>query len=53
MGIVEVAENIQRKEEKTMMGMNKGKSLFDHLNFDEHYEKIEKAEQSQLKFNID
>ncbi|MFC2164076.1 RraA family protein [Acidobacteriota bacterium] len=51
--IVEVAENIQQTEEKVMLGMNKGQNLFDYLNFNEHYEKIEKKEQSQLKFIVD
>lgn len=51
--IVESAEKIQRTEEKIMIGMNKGKSLFDYLNFDEHYNKIKDGEQSQLKFILE
>jgi regulator of RNase E activity RraA len=52
-GIVDVAESIQKKEEKVMLGMNKGKSLFDHLNFEEHYKKIKENHQSQLKFIVE
>lgn len=51
--VVEVAENIQRNEEIIMLSMKKGKSLFDCLNFDDHYEKIERNEQSQLKFIVE
>ena len=53
LGIIEVAENVQRSEEKVILSMNKGESLFDCLNFDEHYRKIEKNEQSQLRFIVD
>lgn len=53
LGIIEVAENVQRTEEKVMLNMNKGKSLFDCLNFDEYYRNIEKNEQNQLKFIVD
>ncbi len=53
LAIVKIAEDIQRKEEKVMLSMKKGKSLFDYLNFDEHYEKIEKIEQSQLEFIVE
>jgi hypothetical protein len=36
-----------------MLGMKKGGSLFDYLNFDEHYAKIEKNEPSRLRFIVD
>jgi len=50
--IIEVAENIQKTEEKVMGGMNKGQSLFDYLNFNEHYEKITAGKQSYLEFLV-
>jgi regulator of RNase E activity RraA len=51
--IIEVAENIQKTEEKIMLGLNKGQSLFDYMNFEEHYEKIQMQDSSQLKFTVE
>lgn len=50
--IVESAKNIQKTEEKVMYGMNRGQSLLDFLNFDEHFKKITEGEQSRLKFLV-
>jgi len=52
-GVIEAAQNIQKQEEQVIQGMQKGGSLFDYLNFDEHYDKIEKHEPSRLKFMVD
>jgi 4-hydroxy-4-methyl-2-oxoglutarate aldolase len=51
--VIEVAETVQKTEEKVMLAMERGRSLFDCLNFDDHYEKIQKKEQSQLKFMVE
>jgi len=53
MDILEAAEDIQKMEEKVMLAMERGQSLFDCLNFDEHYKRIQKQEQSQLRFITD
>lgn len=48
--IVDTAEIIQQKEEKVLAKMEEGQSLFDMLNFSEHYERISLKQKSQLVF---
>jgi RraA family protein len=48
--LIPLAEEIQRKEALALVRMNKGDSLFDMLNFDEHFEKRKRGEESKLKF---
>lgn len=50
--ILDVAENIQRIEEKVLMKMEDGKSLIDMLNFYDHYAKIDKKQESKLIFTV-
>jgi 4-hydroxy-4-methyl-2-oxoglutarate aldolase len=48
--IVGTAEIIQQNEEKVLAKMEEGKSLFDMLNFREHYGRISQKKKSQLFF---
>ena len=50
--IVDAAESIQQKEEKVLAKMEEGQSLFDMLNFREHYERISQKQKSQLIFRV-
>ena len=50
--ILDVAENIQRIEEKVLMKMEDGNSLIDMLNFYDHYAKIDKKQESKLIFTV-
>jgi 4-hydroxy-4-methyl-2-oxoglutarate aldolase len=47
--ILPVAEGIQAAEAAVLERLAAGDSLFRHLNFDEHYERIGKGEDSQLR----
>lgn len=48
--VIELAEEIQKKEERLLEGMASGVSLLEMMNFDDHYEKLSKGESSTLKF---
>jgi len=48
MKILDAAESIQQKEEIVLAKMERGQSLFDMLNFREHYERITQKQKSQL-----
>lgn len=48
--LVPLAEEIQQKEAVALTRMNKGECLLDMLNFDEHFEKRKRGEESKLKF---
>ncbi len=50
--ILDVAESVQKIEEKVMEKMEAGSSLFHLLNFSAHYEKISKGQESKLIFTI-
>jgi 4-hydroxy-4-methyl-2-oxoglutarate aldolase len=52
MGIVEIAESIQAKEEKIASRLKDGESFINMLNFSEHYEKISKNQESKLIFTV-
>ncbi|MFB0564510.1 MAG: RraA family protein [Candidatus Aminicenantaceae bacterium] len=51
-GILDLAENIQKKEEKVLSQIEDGKSLIDMLNFFDHYEKISEQQESILIFTV-
>jgi RraA family protein len=48
--VIDVAEEIQKKEERLLEGMASGVSLLEMMNFDDHYEKLSNGESSTLKF---
>lgn len=48
--LIPIAEEIQRKEEAVLARMECGDSLFDMLNFHEHYENVKSGRASKLKF---
>ena len=50
--ILEIAEDIQQREEKVAMRLKDGESLIDLMNFSEHYEKINKDQESKLIFTV-
>jgi RraA family protein len=50
--LIPVAEEIQIREKQVSEEMNKGKSLLNMLNFDEHFEKVSAHQPSQLKFQL-
>jgi regulator of RNase E activity RraA len=50
--ILDVAESIQRIEEKVMKKMEAKTSLFLLMNFSDHYERISKGQDSKLEFLI-
>jgi len=50
--ILEIAEGIQAKEEKIALRLKDGESLINMLNFSEHYEKINKNQESKLIFTV-
>ena len=50
--ILEIAESIQQTEEKVAMRLKDGESLIDLMNFSEHYEKINKNQESKLTFTV-
>ncbi|HWP46028.1 MAG TPA: RraA family protein [Candidatus Limnocylindrales bacterium] len=45
-----IAQEIQSKEEEVYKRMDKGESLLDMLNFDEHYAKVSGGQKTSLKF---
>ena len=47
----EVAAGIQMREEALRLSIQDGASLFDHLNFDEHAERLSRGEESALRFS--
>jgi RraA family protein len=50
--ILEIAQNIQKKEEKVLELLANNQSLLEMMNFKEHYDKISKGERSKLDFTI-
>jgi len=48
--VIEVAEEIQKKEDQLLKGISSGVSLLKMMNFDDHYEKLVNGESSDLKF---
>lgn len=51
--VIPIAEEIQHKEEVILKRMEKGESLFEMLNFEEHYANVSNSKESQLKFTVD
>jgi regulator of RNase E activity RraA len=51
-GTIEAAEEIRKREEQIISEMKRGRSLFEYLNFAEHYDKTGRNEPSQLKFKV-
>jgi regulator of RNase E activity RraA len=52
MTILDVAEAIQKIEEKVMKKMEAKTSLFHLMNFPDHYERISKGQDSKLEFTL-
>ena len=50
--VIDTAEAIQQKEELAAGNMEKGESLLNMLNFNEHYTKISNGGESKLSFII-
>jgi regulator of RNase E activity RraA len=50
--IIDIALNIQEKEEKVQEMLAENQSLIDLMNFSEHYDKIGRGEESQLVFLV-
>ena len=50
--LIPIAEDIQRKEELILEKMEKGVSLLDMLNFEEHYAAVNAGKESALKFTV-
>jgi 4-hydroxy-4-methyl-2-oxoglutarate aldolase len=50
--ILDIAESVQKVEEKVMNKMEAGSSLFQLMNFSDHYEKVSKGQESKLTFTI-
>jgi 4-hydroxy-4-methyl-2-oxoglutarate aldolase len=50
--ILDIAESVQKVEEKVMKKMEAHSSLFQLMNFSDHYEKISKGKESKLTFTI-
>ncbi|MCM3879643.1 MAG: RraA family protein [Vicinamibacterales bacterium] len=48
--LLPVAAGIQQAEEAALERMRKGESLFDLVNFDEHYANVQAKKESRLKF---
>jgi regulator of RNase E activity RraA len=48
--LIPIAEEIQLKEGAALVSMSKGGNLLDMLNFDEHFDKRKRGEESKLKF---
>jgi 4-hydroxy-4-methyl-2-oxoglutarate aldolase len=49
---LDVAESIQKTEEKVLKRMESQTSLFQLMNFSDHYERISKGEKSRLEFTL-
>lgn len=49
---IPIAEEIQRKEDLMLKQMASGVSLFEMLNFEEHYAAIRDGEESKLEFTV-
>nr|MDQ5807548.1 RraA family protein [Actinomycetota bacterium] len=49
--VLEVAEGIQRREERLRERIAGGVSLFDHLNYDEHVAAVRAGRDSKLAFS--
>jgi 4-hydroxy-4-methyl-2-oxoglutarate aldolase len=47
--LIPAAEELQKREAFALTRMNSGESLFDMINFDEHFEKCQRGEDSKLK----
>jgi 4-hydroxy-4-methyl-2-oxoglutarate aldolase len=50
-GAIEGAEAIQRREEALRAAIEKGESIFDHLNVDEHLQALRDGRDSRLRFS--
>ena len=50
--ILSTAEQIQQKETRLLAEMNQGRSLFQMINFEDHYAKIRAGEESKLEFLV-
>ena len=50
--VIEIAEEIQKKEQRLLEGMAKGVSLLEMMNFEEHYAKRSNGKDSTLKFLV-
>jgi 4-hydroxy-4-methyl-2-oxoglutarate aldolase len=50
--VLDVAESIQKTEEKVLKRMESQTSLFQLMNFSDHYERISKGEKSRLEFTL-
>jgi regulator of RNase E activity RraA len=50
--IIDVARDIQKREEKVLELMADNQSLIDMMNFSEHYDTISKGQKSELVFTI-
>ncbi len=50
--IIDVARDIQEKEERALKLLADNQSLIDMMNFSEHYDKIQKGQDSRLVFKI-
>ena len=50
--VLDVAETIQKTEEKVMKKMEAKTSLFLLMNFPDHYERISKGQDSKLEFTL-
>ena len=51
--LIPVAEEIKSREEQVLARLQDGVSLCDLINFDEHWQKIEAGEKSELTFMVD
>ncbi len=49
---IPIAEDVQKKEERLLAGMEEGVSLLDMLNFEEHCAKVRAGEESKLEFLV-
>ena len=49
---IPVAEEIQRREEQMLQQMAAGVSLFEMLNFEEHWEAVRTGQESKLEFTV-
>lgn len=50
--ILDIASQIQEKEEKVLERLNAGKDLLSLLNYREHYDKVGRGEESKLTFLV-
>ncbi|WP_422448170.1 MULTISPECIES: RraA family protein [unclassified Endozoicomonas] len=51
--LIPVAEEIKARDERVLARLQEGVSLYDLINFDEHWQKIEAGEKSELTFTVD